>query len=86
MASAIEKAMQQRSEAAREACLARDPAATGIEVAIAFSRCIVDYKDKDGEPHRFEHQDDIDVIGALEAEQQAQRREVVHGVPPKDGD
>ena len=86
MASAIEKAMQQRSEAARAACLARDPAATGIEVAIAFGRCIVDYKDKDGEPHRFEHQDDIDVIGALEAEQQTQRREVVHGVPPKDGD
>jgi hypothetical protein len=86
MASALEQAMQKRVEEARKACLARDPAATEIEVAIAFSRCIVDYKDKDGEPHRFEHQDDIDVIGALAAEQQTQRREVVHGVQTKDGD
>lgn len=86
MASAIEKAMQQRTEAARKACLSRDPEAKEIEVAIAFGRCIVDYKDKDGVPHRFEHQDDIDVLGALEAEKQTQRREVVHGIPPEDGD
>lgn len=86
MASQLEQAMQQRAQEATAMCLECDPAATGIEVAIAFGRCIVDYKDKDGNPHRFEHQDDIDVIGALEAEQQTQRREVVHGVQPKDGD
>jgi hypothetical protein len=86
MASALEQAMQKRREEATVACLERDPTAERIEVAIAFGRCIVDYKDKDGNPHRFEHRDDIDVIGALEAEQQTQRREVVHGVQPKDGD
>jgi hypothetical protein len=79
MASRMEQAMQERRAAAEEACLRRDPAAEGIEVAIAFGRCIVDYKDKDGDPHRFEHRDDVDVIGALEAEQATQRREVVHG-------
>jgi hypothetical protein len=78
-ASALEQAMRKRRNAADAACRRRDPQATDISVAIAFGRCIVDYKDKDGTPHRFEHRDDIDEIGALEAEAATQRREVIHG-------
>lgn len=79
MASQLEKAMQARREKAEAECLKRDPAATDISVAFAFGRCVVDYKDKDGDPHRFEHFDDVDEIGAVEAEQATNIRRVKHG-------
>lgn len=79
MASQLEKAMQARREVAIAACRQREPRATGISVAFAFGRCVVDYKDKDGNPQRFEHIDDVDEIGAVEAEAATNIRRVKHG-------
>jgi hypothetical protein len=78
-ASALEQAMRKRRDAADTACRRREPEATDISVAIAFGRCVVDYKDKDGDPHRFEHFDDVDEIGAVEAEASTNIRRVRHG-------
>lgn len=79
MASALEQAMQKRQAAAIDACRCRDPKAIDISVAIAFGRCIVDYKDEHGDPRRFEHTDAADEIGAVEAAAATNIRRVKHG-------
>jgi hypothetical protein len=71
--------MAARREAAEAEARRRFPGLRDLMVCFGHGRCVVEVKDKDGHWRRFEHYDSEDEVLAVQAEQQTQRREVIHG-------
>jgi hypothetical protein len=80
MASKLEQAMNERREEAEAAAREAFPGLRDCIVNFGHGQVIVEVKDKHGHWRRFAHTPvGDDEILATQAEQQTQRREVVHG-------
>lgn len=79
MASRLEQAMSARRTAAEAEARRRFPGLRDVMVSFGHGKVVVEVKDKHGHWRRFEHVEAEDEILLVEAEQQTQRREVIHG-------